>query len=58
MPSNLDAWLRLCAEERARALETRDKPGACCKLAVPIPCVCAYAYKCSEHGETHVGTHD
>ena len=31
---------------------------ACCDLATPKACVCAYAFECAVHGETHVGTHD
>jgi hypothetical protein len=30
----------------------------CCEKAEPIGCVCAYAFNCPEHGETHIGTHD
>ena len=31
---------------------------ACCALAVPTNCVCAYSFKCQLHGEAHHGTHD
>jgi hypothetical protein len=31
---------------------------ACCDNAKRIHCVCAAAYSCPDHGETHVGTHD
>jgi hypothetical protein len=31
---------------------------ACCEKATPKACGCAYAFKCEEHGETHVGSHD
>jgi len=31
---------------------------ACCELAEPIGCVCTYAFRCAEHGERHIGTHD
>ena len=30
----------------------------CCPQAQLIPCVCMYAFKCPEHGERHIGTHD
>jgi hypothetical protein len=31
---------------------------ACCPLAEPIGCVCAYSFSCPLHGEQHIGTHD
>jgi hypothetical protein len=31
---------------------------ACCDKAVPSNCVCAYSFKCPQHGVTHIGTHD
>lgn len=31
---------------------------ACCHRAVQIPCVCAFAFTCPEHGDRHVGSHD
>lgn len=30
----------------------------CCEKAEMTPCVCAYSFKCPEHGEKHIGTHD
>lgn len=30
----------------------------CCDKAEYTACVCARSYKCPEHGEVHVGTHD
>lgn len=35
-----------------------NKPHACCDDAIAIACVCAYAYSCPHHGQTHIGTHD
>lgn len=32
--------------------------GACCPKAVPMFCVCMHSYRCPEHRETHIGTHD
>lgn len=34
----------------------RLKP--CCHMAERFPCVCEAAYRCSVHGEQHIGTHD
>lgn len=31
---------------------------ACCEKADFSPCVCMYSFKCPEHGERHIGTHD
>lgn len=31
---------------------------ACCEKAEFTPCVCMYSFKCPEHGERHIGTHD
>lgn len=31
---------------------------ACCEQARKVFCVCAYAFMCDKHGQTHVGTHD
>lgn len=31
---------------------------ACCEKAEMTPCVCMYSFKCPEHGERHIGTHD
>lgn len=31
---------------------------ACCEKAEFTPCVCMYSFECTEHGVTHVGTHD
>ena len=31
---------------------------ACCELAEPMGCVCAYSTTCPVHGERHFGTHD
>jgi hypothetical protein len=42
---------------RRRREESR-KPFRCCEKAVQIPCVCAWAWKCEEHGELHVGSHE
>jgi len=33
-------------------------PMACCPKAQPSNCVCMYSYKCPEHGDQHIGTHD
>jgi len=30
----------------------------CCAKAEVLPCVCAYAFRCPDHGERHIGTHD
>lgn len=30
----------------------------CCEKAEYTNCVCTRSYKCPEHGEVHVGTHD
>jgi hypothetical protein len=30
----------------------------CCAKAVPSNCVCAYSFRCPDHGVTHNGTHD
>ncbi len=35
-----------------------DRDRACCTAAVRLPCVCAVAWRCPTHGETHYGTHD
>lgn len=32
--------------------------GQCCEKAHSIPCVCTAAWRCPEHGDTHVGSHD
>lgn len=52
-------------EERRKMREARQPkvrppyyPHACCDKAEPIPCVCAWAYTCPTHGDTHIGTHD
>lgn len=46
--------------QRAKPQVPRPKiyPHACCDKAEPIPCVCAWAYTCPTHGDTHIGTHD
>lgn len=31
---------------------------ACCEKAEFSPCVCTYSFKCPDHGDTHIGTHD
>jgi hypothetical protein len=31
---------------------------ACCEKATFLSCVCAYAFRCKKHGDTHIGTHD
>jgi hypothetical protein len=33
-------------------------PAACCEKAVWLPCVCAKSFRCPEHGDRHMGTHD
>ena len=30
----------------------------CCEKAEPTACVCAYSFRCPDHGERHIGTHD
>jgi hypothetical protein len=30
----------------------------CCPKAKWIDCVCSVAFKCPEHGQRHIGTHD
>lgn len=45
-------------EAEAPAAGPRVYPFACCPKAAPLPCVCAFAYSCPEHGDTHIGTHD
>lgn len=51
------------ARERARVAAAQPvHPSAtryaCCPQAVPIPCVCAFAFTCPEHGDRHIGSHD
>lgn len=41
-----------------RPVSLHPRPHACCPEAVPIKCVCAYAYDCEFHGQTHIGSHD
>lgn len=36
----------------------KPHPQACCPYAKQISCVCAWAFDCELHGETHIGTHD
>lgn len=43
--------------ETCRATELKQH-FACCEQAVPIACGCAYAFDCTKHGQTHVGSHD
>jgi hypothetical protein len=31
---------------------------ACCSKAELAACVCVYYFKCPEHGERHIGSHD
>jgi len=55
-------WAKRHYEETTCSPECRRKElvrqFACCEKAVLIGCVCAYAFECPEHGQTHVGTHD
>ena len=30
----------------------------CCLKAEPLGCVCTYAFRCTVHGDKHIGTHD
>lgn len=34
------------------------KQFACCEKAEFLPCVCTWSFRCAEHGDTHIGTHD
>ena len=36
----------------------RDNPHACCEKAVRVYCVCRVSYKCPDHGQKCVGSHD
>lgn len=47
-------------ERVAAAISTHPSASryACCRQAVPIPCVCAFAFTCPEHGDKHIGSHD
>lgn len=31
---------------------------ACCDKAEFLTCVCMYSFRCSVHGDRHIGTHD
>jgi len=48
---------QLACSPECREADTKRRY-ACCDKAVQIPCVCSYAFRCPEHGERHVGTHD
>ena len=47
----------ICGSTACARKELIDRFG-CCAKAVLTPCVCAYSFRCPDHGERHIGTHD
>jgi hypothetical protein len=51
-------WLQeMCCSLACQQDEIKQRY-ACCSKAVPMACVCAYAFECVEHGQRHIGSHD
>lgn len=38
-------------------LKRLQNVGRCCEKATHLSCVCNRAWKCPEHGKTHIGIH-
>lgn len=59
-----DTWLCGCVVERLEGRAVTLCPlhtigsMACCLKAKRLPCVCYQSYRCPEHGEQHIGSHE
>ena len=45
-------------ERRDLPFAVGDPPGRCCTESLLAGCVCLAFWRCAEHGDRHVGTHD